>query len=207
MWQKAVVSMIDYIFYLFSFLMVFAGLMVITLKNPVHAVLFLIFTFFNAAGLFILIGAEFIAMILIIVYVGAVAVLFLFVIMMLDINIAALRQGFYKYLPLGVALGFFIFLEIYIAVSRSTDSIPDPKVASAFDLTNTEALGKILYTDYIFSFQAAGLILLIAMIGAIVLTLTHSRDAKRQDIYRQVSRRPEETIQIVKVKSGQGVKI
>lgn len=200
--------MIDLIFYSFAFFTVLAGIMVISLKNPVHAVLFLIFAFFNAAGLFILIGAEFIAMTLIIVYVGAVAVLFLFVIMMLNIDIAEVRQGFLKYLPLGLGLGFLIFIQIYYSLSISQESLPElirPSVNE--DTTNTEALGRLIYTKYFLIFQGAGIVLLIAMIGAIVLTLTHSHNVKRQNIHKQVSRTREQSVMLVDVKSGEGVNI
>jgi NADH-quinone oxidoreductase subunit J len=198
--------MVDLIFYAFAILMVLAGLMVISLKNPVHSVLFLIFAFFNASGLFILIGAEYIAMTLIIVYVGAVAVLFLFVVMMLNINVASLKQGFLKSLPLGVSLGFLIFVQMYLAIDSSKERFADP-AATQTELTNTAAIGKVLYTDYIYIFQISGIILLVAMIGAIVLTLTHGRNVRRQNICKQISRKREKTIEMVKVKSGEGVEI
>ncbi len=204
--------MIDFIFYSFAFFTVLAGLMVISLRNPVHAVLFLIFAFFNAAGLFILLGAEFIAMTLIIVYVGAVAVLFLFVVMMLNINIAEVRQGFLKYLPIGIALGFLVFVQIYYALNISQEAFPEAistKAAKGLSegLTNTEALGRLIYTKHFLIFQGAGVILLIAMVGAIVLTLTHSKDVRRQDINRQVARTREQSVMLVEVKSGEGVNI
>ncbi len=205
--------MIDFIFYSFAFFTVLASVMVISLKNPVHAVLFLIFAFFNAAGLFILLGAEFIAMTLIIVYVGAVAVLFLFVVMMLNINIAEVRQGFLKYLPLGIGLGLLIFIQIYYALSISEEAFPAMFIPSASSnnigngLTNTEALGMLIYTKYFLIFQGAGVILLIAMVGAIVLTLTHSKDVRRQDITKQISRTREQSVMLVDVKTGEGVNI
>ncbi len=198
---------VDLVFYLFSSLLVLSALMVISLRNPVHSVLFLIFTFFNAAALFILLGAEFIGMILVIVYVGAVAVLFLFVVMMLNINVVQLKQGFLKNAPLGILLGAIVFFEIYMALSNSASLLPSPRVPSTTDLTNTEQLGLILYTDYFIVFQLSGLILLVAMIGAIVLTLTHSKDAKRQDITKQVMRRREDSVELVDVKIGEGVKV
>ncbi len=200
--------MIDLIFYSFAFFTVLSGLMVITLKNPVHSVLFLIFAFFNAAGLFILVGAEFIAMTLIIVYVGAVAVLFLFVVMMLNIDLSEMRQGFLKYLPLGLGLGFLIFVQITYALQLSHEALPELiKPAKNNYLTNTEALGNIIYTNYFLIFQGAGVVLLIAMIGAIVLTLTHSKGVRRQNIHKQISRTREQSVMLVDVKSGEGVNI
>ncbi|MDF3047192.1 MAG: NADH-quinone oxidoreductase chain [Candidatus Midichloriaceae bacterium] len=200
--------MVDILFYSFSALLVIAALMVVLLRNPVHSVLFLIFAFFNAAALFILLGAEFIAMTLVIVYVGAVAVLFLFVVMMININIAELKRGFLKHAPIGIILGAIIFLQIYIALSNSAMFLPKVGDAlNAANLTNTEQIGMVLYTDYFIVFQLSGLILLVAMIGAIVLTLTHSKDSKRQDITKQVMQRPEDSVELVEVKVGQGVKI
>lgn len=200
--------MTELIFYLFGTLLTISGAMVITLRNPVHSVLFLIFAFFNAAALFIMIGAEFIAMILVIVYVGAVAVLFLFVVMMLNINIAQMKQGFLRYLPIGLGLALLIFVEILIAMNHSMEGMPEtPVVHNSHDTTNTAAIGHVLYTDYFYVFQASGVLLLIAMIGAIVLTLTHGKDARRQSIYKQVMRDPKETIELVKVTSGSGVKV
>jgi NADH-quinone oxidoreductase subunit J len=202
--------MTELIFYIFSGLTVFSGLMVITLRNPVHAVLFLIFAFFNAAGLFIMLGAEFIAMILIIVYVGAVAVLFLFVVMMLNINTAELKREIRKNLPVSAAIAVSIFFLIFISIAHSGDLIP---IANHYNndsdgkSTNTEALGMVLYTDYFFVFQASGIILLIAMIGAIVLTLTHSKDARRQSIFKQILRSRENSVELVDIKTGKGVKV
>lgn len=186
--------------------MVGASLMVISLKNPVHAVLFLIFAFFNAAGCFILIGAEFVAMTLIIVYVGAVAVLFLFVVMMLDIKVEQIKDSFSRHFKTGIALGTLMFLEIYLAISNTSESLPKPK-SGLMEGTNTHMLGKVIYTDYFFAFQVAGLVLLVAMIGAILLTLTHDKNAKRQVIYDQISRRKEDCIKVVKVETGKGVKV
>jgi NADH-quinone oxidoreductase subunit J len=182
--------------------------MVVTARNPVHSVLFLIVAFFNAAGLFVLLGAEFLAMILVIVYVGAVAVLFLFVVMMLDIDFAQLRQGVVKYLPIGATIGVILLVELvlifgaWVFAPQVGQSLAAP-MANAH-VTNTAALGDLLYTKYAYAFQASGLILLIAMIGAIVLTLRHKPDALRQKIGSQVSRRRADTVELVKVKSGEG---
>ena len=178
-------------FYLFAGVMLGAAFMVVAARNPVHAVLFLILAFFNAAGLFVLLGAEFLAMILIVVYVGAVLVLFLFVVMMLDVDFAELRAGFIKYLPIGATIGPDI---------EAAAPAPPPDIAS-----NTEALGLILYTRYVYLFEAAGLILLVAMIGAIVLTLHHKRDVRRQHISTQVRRTREESVELVEVESGRGL--
>jgi NADH-quinone oxidoreductase subunit J len=200
--------MIELVFYSFAFFTVLSGLMVITLKNPVHSVLFLIFAFFNAAGLFILVGAEFIAMTLIIVYVGAVAVLFLFVVMMLNIDLSEARQGILKYLPLGLGLGFLIFIQITYALQLSQEHLPELiKPAKNNYLTNTEALGNVIYTKYFLIFQGAGIVLLVAMIGAIVLTLTHSTNVRRQNINKQVARTREQSVELVDMKSGEGVNI
>ena len=194
-------------FYVFSTVIIASALMVIGARNPVHSVLFLILAFFNAAGLFVLLGAEFLAMILVVVYVGAVAVLFLFVVMMLDIDFTALRSGFMHYLPLGGTLAFIIFFEFVYALvlwtfapgAQSVRALPVPEGVS-----NTEALGRVLYTDYIFYFQTAGMILLVAMIGAIVLTLRHRPGVKRQSISRQIARGPATAIELHDVKPGQG---
>ena len=194
-------------FYLFAILLVGAGFMVIAAKNPVHAVLFLIFAFFNAAGLFVLLGAEFLAMILIVVYVGAVMVLFLFVVMMLDVDFAELRAGFLKYLPIGATIGLLLLVELILILSAWVTA---PEIAAqapappAADISNTEALGLILYTRYVYLFEAAGLILLVAMIGAIVLTLHHKRDVKRQKVGRQVRRTRAESVELVEVEFGEG---
>ncbi len=197
-------------FYAFAFVAIAAGVMVVASRNPVHSVLFLILAFFNASGLFVLIGAEFIAMILIVVYVGAVAVLFLFVVMMLDINFVELRQGFMDYLPVGALIGFILLAELAFVVGAwvVSDDASLVKAASApvvAEISNIRALGMILYTRYVYLFQAAGVILLIAMIGAIVLTLRSREGVKRQRIADQVSRNREETVEIVKVQSGEGV--
>ena len=197
-------------FYLFSAVTVFAAVMVISSKNPVHSVLFLILAFFNSAGLFVLLGAEFLAMILVVVYVGAVAVLFMFVVMMLDINIAELKHGFLQYLPLGGVVGLILLLELilslggFIISSQSQNSIAAPR-PNVNEITNTEAIGNLIYTNYIYFFQAAGLILLVAMIGAIVLTHRSRENVRKQNISDQINRRPQDTIEIKKVTTGSGV--
>jgi NADH-quinone oxidoreductase subunit J len=203
-------TLAGFFFYLFSFVTVLSGLMVITVRNPVHAVLFLILAFFNAAGLFVLLGAEFLAMILVIVYVGAVAVLFLFVVMMLDVDFAELRAGFAKYLPVGGLIGAVLLGELLLAASAWTItpeavSRVGERIPPADSISNTEAIGRVLYTKYIFFFELAGLILLIAMIGAIVLTLRHRVGVKRQDIATQVARDPHLAIEIKKVETGKGI--
>ncbi|GER08403.1 NADH:ubiquinone oxidoreductase subunit J [Iodidimonas muriae] len=195
-------------FYLFASITVFSGFMVIASKNPVHSVLFLILAFFNASGLFLLLGAEFLAMLLIIIYVGAVAVLFLFVVMMLDINYTEMREGFLQYLPIGALIGLIVLVELIMVVGVwqvAPEIIGTPAVAAAPDLTNTEALGAVLYTQYIYAFQAAGIVLLIAMIGAIVLTLRTREGVKRQNISQQNRRTPQTAIEIKKVKVGEGL--
>ncbi len=197
-------------FYIFAAVTVGAGVMVISARNPVHSVLFLILAFFNAAGLFVLMGAEFIAMILVIVYVGAVAVLFLFVVMMLDINFVELRQGFLQYLPIGALVGLVLLAELILvfgswAVAPDVaDRIAAPAPAIA-EVTNTHAIGSVLYTDYVYLFQTAGLVLLVAMIGAIVLTLRSREGVHRQKISVQVSRRREDSVEIKSVEPGNGV--
>ncbi len=195
-------------FYLFSAITIASGLMVISSKNPVHSVLFLILAFFNAAGLFVLLGAEFLAMLLVVVYVGAVAVLFLFVVMMLDVDFVELRQGFLQYLPIGALIGVVLLAELLIVLSGwvfapnivGTASAPIPNPS---DVSNTAAIGHLLYTRYIFFFQSAGFVLLVAMIGAIVLTLRHKPNVKRQVIADQVNR--SQTVELHAVKPGQGV--
>jgi NADH-quinone oxidoreductase subunit J len=198
-------------FYVFAAVAILAGVMVIAARNPVHSVLFLILAFFNAAGLFVLMGAEFLAMILIVVYVGAVAVMFMFVVMMLDINFAELRQGFLRYLPIGAAVGLVLLVELLIVLGSWTFS-PDAMIGqgiaaapAAGDVTNTQALGRLIYTHYIYLFQASGVILLIAMIGAIVLTHRRRSGVRRQRIAEQVARRPQDSIEIRKVPSGRGM--
>ncbi|MFZ4806989.1 MAG: NADH-quinone oxidoreductase subunit J [Hyphomicrobiaceae bacterium] len=197
-----------FFFYVFACLSVAAGAMVIIAKNPVHAVLFLILAFFNAAGLFVLLGAEFLAMLLVIVYVGAVAVLFLFVVMMLDVDFAELKAGFIKNAPLGAIVGGIVAVELVMVLGFGTlkpglgGALGSPIPA---DVSNTAALGRVLYTKYVYFFQGAGLILLVAMIGAIVLTLRHKEGVRRQSIARQVGRRPADAIQIVTVAPGQAI--
>ena len=197
-------------FYLFAFIAVAAAFMVISARNPVHSVLYLILTFFNAAGLFLLTGAEFLAMILLVVYVGAVAVLFLFVVMMLDVDFAELKSGALQYAPIGALVGLILAAELIIVTGgyafapKLAESVakPTPEVAVRH---NTAALGDILYTDYVYYFQIAGLVLLVAMIGAIVLTLRHKPNVKRQNISAQVARVPATAIEIRKVKTGEGI--
>jgi NADH-quinone oxidoreductase subunit J len=195
-------------FYVFAVLAVASGVLVVSSRNPVHSVLFLIVAFFNAAGLFVLIGAEFLAMILVIVYVGAVAVLFLFVVMMLDIDFVQLRSGFVRYLPIGALVGFILLAELVLVIGSwvVAPGVPSAAAVSAaggVSLSNTRALGNILYTRYLFAFQAAGLILLVAMIGAIVLTLRHRADVRRQSIAAQLAR-TRQSVEVVKVPIGGG---
>src|ERR1700746_3668732 len=195
------------LFYVFAALAVASGVLVVSARNPVHSVLFLIVAFFNAAGLFVLIGAEFLAMILVIVYVGAVAVLFLFVVMMLDIDFRQLRSGFVRYLPIGALVGFILLAELVLVIGSwvVVPGLPSPaESGGGVTLTNTRALGDILYTRYLFAFQSAGLILLVAMIGAIVLTLRHRADVRRQSISAQLARTRAETVEVVRVPIGTG---
>jgi len=195
-------------FYLFASLCIASGLMVIAARNPVHSVLFLILAFVNAAGLFLLLGAEFLAMILVVVYVGAVAVLFLFVVMMLDVDFVELREGFLQYLPVGALVGIVFLAEILLVVGAWSIGAGIPRVIASpipENVSNTEAIGLVLYTKYLYFFQAAGLVLLVAMIGAIVLTLHHRKNVRRQDIGAQVARTPATSIEVRKVKSGQGI--
>ncbi|MGD9913834.1 MAG: NADH-quinone oxidoreductase subunit J [Rhizobiaceae bacterium] len=197
-------------FYLFAFVAVASAFMVIAARNPVHSVLFLILTFFNAAALFLLTGAEFLAMILLVVYVGAVAVLFLFVVMMLDVDFAELKRGALQYAPIGALVGIILAAELVIVVggyafvpelaTSVAQPIPDPAARH-----NTAALGDVLYTDYIYYFQIAGMVLLVAMIGAIVLTLRHKQGVKRQSIAAQVARNPATSIEVKKVETGKGI--
>ena len=191
-------------FYIFAGVTCLAGLMVISSRNPVHSVLFLILAFFNSAGLFVLLGAEFLAMLLVVVYVGAVAVLFLFVVMMLDINFAELREGFQRYMPLGLGVGGILLAEI-LFVFFNREEMPE-NVNLVSEVSNTRALGRVLYTDYIYLFQVAGLILLVAMIGAITLTLRRRENVRKQSISTQNDRTREETIQVVKVSNRTGVR-
>lgn len=201
------------IFYLFAGICVASAVMVIVSRNPVHSVLFLILAFFNAAGLFVLLGAEFLAMILVVVYVGAVAVLFLFVVMMLDINFVEMRQGFLTYLPVGALIGAILLVELLMVVggwqvsgmAGGLSMAPTPEASAG--TTNTHALGRVIYTDYVYLFQAAGMVLLVAMIGAIVLTLRAREGVRKQTIADQIGRRREATVEVVSVRSGQGIDI
>jgi NADH-quinone oxidoreductase subunit J len=209
--QRAVVIE-AFIFYMLSAVVVASGAMTILARNPVHSVLWLVLAFFNAAGLFVLLGAEFLAMILVIVYVGAVAVLFLFVVMMLDIDFAQLRAGFARYLPFGLLIGAVLAAELILVAGAWSfgDMAAGAKaapVAAAEGMSNTEALGSLIYTRYVYVFQAAGMILLTAMIGAIVLTHRQRGGVKRQNIGAQVARQPGDVIKVVKVGVGQGVDI
>ena len=197
-----------FFFYVFSVIAVASALMVIASRNPVHSVLFLILTFVNASGLFMLAGAEFLALILIVVYVGAVAVLFLFVTMMLDVDFAEMRSGLLQYAPVGIVVGAIILLELLLvagsfALTPETAAVAMVPTPDAID--NTRALGQLIYTRYVFLFQAAGGVLLVAMMGAIVLTLRHKVGVKRQDVFHQTQRKREEGVELVKVKSGQGL--
>ena len=195
-------------FYLFAGICVASAVMVIAARNPVHSVLYLILAFANAAGLFVMMGAEFLAMILIVVYVGAVAVLFLFVVMMLDVDFSELKQGALQYLPIGVLIGGIFLAELLLVAGAWVIGPGIPQAITSpipTNVTNTEAIGLVLYTRYIYFFQAAGMILLVAMIGAIVLTLHHRARVRRQDIATQVARTPATSFEIVKVRSGQGL--
>ena len=197
-----------FFFYLFAGICVASAVMVIASRNPVHSVLWLILAFVNAAGLFMLMGAEFLALILIIVYVGAVAVLFLFVIMMLDVDFAELKQGVLQYLPFGLVVGGIVLVELLLVVGSWAIGAGAPAGASMpipANVTNTEALGLVLYAKYVYYFEAAGMVLLVAMVGAIVLTLQHRVRVRRQSIPVQNAREPATAIQIVKVKTGQGL--
>ena len=194
-------------FYVFSAVMIASAVMVIAARNPVHSVLFLILAFFNAAALFVLLGAEFLAMILVIIYVGAVAVLFMFVVMMLDVDFAELKRGSLQYFPISIVVGGILLADLVFAglAWRFAPAAPQALAsANPSGLTNTEALGQIIYTDYAYYFQLAGLILLVAMIGAIVLTLRHRAGVRRQSIRIQNAREPAETLALVDIKPGQG---
>ena len=196
-------------FYVLAAVTLGAGALVVSVRNPVHSVLFLILTFFTAAGLFVLLGAEFLAMLLVVVYVGAVAVLFLFVVMMLDVDFVALRQGFARYMPIGLAIGVVLLLEMVLvsvtvaqhgaAAKNSAPLTPDQA------LPNAEMIGRVLYTDYVYLFQAAGLVLLVAMIGAIVLTLRRRPGVRRQNIAAQVGRTRKTGMDVVSIKDGAGI--
>ncbi len=198
----------SFFFYLFSVVMIASAFAVISARNPVHSVLFLILAFFNAAGLFILLGAEFLAMILVVVYVGAVAVLFLFVVMMLDVGFAEFKHGVLQFLPLGVLVGLVVLIEVALVVGAWTIgpvSIADVTTPMPPGMTNTMALGHVLYTQYAYLFETAGIILLTAMVGAIVLTLRHKSGVRRQNVVQQAQRTPAEAVEIRKVASRQGV--
>ena len=195
-------------FYLFSAVMLASALMVIAARNPVHSVLFLILAFFNAAGLFVLLGAEFLAMILVVVYVGAVAVLFLFVVMMLDIDFSELKRGAQQYVLVGAGVGIVLLLELIGSASLWKFSAAAPNALAhptPAGLSNTEALGRILYTNYVHVFQIAGMILLVAMIGAIVLTLRQREGVRRQNVGAQLSRTREQSVELRKVRPGEGI--
>ena len=196
-------------FYVLAAVAVVAGLMVVTAKNPVHSVLWLILTFFSSAGLFVLLGAEFLAMLLVVVYVGAVAVLFLFVVMMLDVDFVRLREGYARYLPLaaivaGVLLAEMIMISLVVANGGAAADAAAPMIRAG-DATNAEAIGRVLYTDYVYIFQAAGIVLLIAMIGAIVLTLRHKPNIKRQKPHDQVTRDRNTAVEVKGAVTGAGV--
>jgi len=197
-------------FYVFAAIIIASAVLVVSARNPVHSVFFLILAFFNAAGIFVLAGAEFLAMILVIVYVGAVAVLFMFVVMMLDINFVRLREGFLQYLPVGTLVGIILLIELVFIVTTQVNvpevlaisGAPTPEIT---EVTNTHALGRLIYTRYIYLFQAGGLILLVAMIGAIVLTLRERPGVRKQRISDQVGRSRSDSIEIKKVSPGNGI--
>ncbi len=197
-------------FYIFAIIAVFGGIMVVCARNPVHSVLCLILTFFTSAALFVLIGAEFLAMVLVVVYVGAVAVLFMFVVMMLDINFVEMREGFLQYMPIGLLVGIILLVELLMVLGTATIS---PEVLATgtepipdmVHRQNTAALGDVLYTKYIYPFQAAGMILLIAMVGAIVLTLRQRPGVRKQVIRDQLTRRREDAVELKKIQPGQGI--
>lgn len=203
-------TLISLAFYMFAIVATVSAMLVVLSRNPVHSVLWLILTFFSAAGLFILLGSEFVAMLILIVYVGAVAVLFLFVVMMLDVDFAKLKQGMAKYVPMGFLVGVILLIEIGMVVAfwQFADEAPALRQA-AFpdnpDITNTRAIGQLIYTDFVFVFQMSGLILLVAMIGAIVLTLRHRPGVKKQNVLTQMYRTRDEAVELKDVKPGQGV--
>lgn len=196
------------VFYFFAFILIFSGIAVISMRNPVHSVLFLILAFFTTAGLFVMLGAEFIGLILAIVYVGAVAVLFLFVVMMLDINFKDLRKGAMQYVPIGLAIGAVILVEFFLIFQMwQSSTLAEQLVHSPAGLqeSNTKDIGAVLYTDYVLAFQISGMILLVAMVGAIVLTLRRRPDVLRQNIKDQVTRKREDTVEVRKVTTGTGI--
>ena len=195
-------------FYVLAAIAVVAAFAVIAMRNPVHSVLFLILTFFSAAGLFVLMGAEFLAMLLVVVYVGAVAVLFLFVVMMLDVDFVELKQGFLSYMPVGALVGLALLAELGLVASAAMQAqgraaaSPTPTPA---DVTNAEAIGRVLYTDYLVLFQLAGLVLFVAMVGAIVLTLRHRPGVRKQNVAAQVGRKRSEAVELKDIRPGQGL--
>jgi NADH-quinone oxidoreductase subunit J len=198
-------------FYLMATVTLASGFCVVSARNPVHSVLWLILAFFSAAGLFVLMGAEFLAMLLVVVYVGAVAVLFLFVVMMLDVDFASLRQGFARYMPIGLLISGFLAAEMVLVASTvatqgaAKHAVEPVASGNGSTLSNAEAIGRVLYTDYIYFFQAAGMVLLVAMIGAIVLTLRHKPGVKRQIIMNQVLRSPKTGMTMSNPKPGEGI--
>jgi NADH-quinone oxidoreductase subunit J len=200
----------DYAFYAFAIVAVTAGLLVTISRNPVHSVLWLILAFLSSAGLFVLLGAEFVAMLLIIVYVGAVAVLFLFVVMMLDIDFAELKGEMAKYMPLGLLIGVILLMQLTLGVGAWVQAegalgLRQAVAPDAAQVENTKALGLLIYDKYIYLFQASGLVLLVAMIGAILLTLRHRKDVKRQNVLQQMWRDPAKAMELKDVKPGQGL--
>jgi len=195
-------------FYVLATIVVISAFAVIAARNPVHSVLFLILTFFTSAGLFVLLGAEFLAMLLVVVYVGAVAVLFLFVVMMLDVDFAELKQGFLSYAPIGAIVALALFAELALVATASLSANGAPIAVARegqTEITNAEAIGQVLYTDYLLVFQMAGLVLLVAMIGAIVLTLRHRPGVRKQDISAQVGRKRSEGVELKDIRPGQGL--
>ena len=195
-------------FYVLATIAVISAFAVIAARNPVHSVLFLILTFFTSAGLFVLLGAEFLAMLLVVVYVGAVAVLFLFVVMMLDVDFAELKQGFLSYMPIGALIAFALLAELTLVAGAATSTNGAPIALAPeqpSEVTNAEAIGRVLYTDYVLVFQMAGLVLFVAMVGAIVLTLRHRVGVKKQDIAAQVGRRRSEAVELKDVRPGEGL--
>jgi NADH-quinone oxidoreductase subunit J len=195
-------------FYVLATIAVISAFAVIAARNPVHSVLFLILTFFSSAGLFVLLGAEFLAMLLVVVYVGAVAVLFLFVVMMLDVDFAELKQGFLSYMPIGAIIALALLAELTLVAGAATSTNGSPIALAPgqpSEVTNAEAIGRVLYTDYLLVFQMAGLVLFVAMVGAIVLTLRHRAGVKKQDIAAQVGRRRSEAVELKDVRPGQGL--
>jgi NADH-quinone oxidoreductase subunit J len=194
-------------FYVLAAVVVISAFAVVAARNPVHSVLFLILTFFTSAGLFVLLGAEFLAMLLVVVYVGAVAVLFLFVVMMLDIDFGQLKRGFLSYLPIGIVIAVALMAE-FVLVGSAASSAGGAPIALApveSDVTNAEAIGRVLYTDYLLAFQLAGIVLLVAMIGAIVLTLRHRPGVRKQDAATQIGRRRADAVELKDVRPGQGI--